>query len=112
MLSEMGLKIVVLFSGGKPWLRGMHTNELLPTPSRKCMDLATPNAFDNAYFGSLLSQRGVLHSDQQLFSGGATYAANARQFCTDFAAAMVRLGSIGMLTGNQGQVRVSCSRMN
>jgi peroxidase len=82
------------------------------------MDLATPNAFDNAYFGGLPSQRGVLHSDQQLFSGGATdalvrtYAANSAQFRTDFAAAMVRMGSIGVLTGNQGQVRVSCSRMN
>jgi peroxidase len=69
------------------------------------MDLATPAAFDNAFFNGLLSQRGVLHSDQHLFNGGATdkfvstYVANAGQFRSDFAAAMVRMGSIGVLTG-------------
>jgi len=38
------------------------------------MDLETPNTFDGAFFRGLLSQRGVLHSDQQLFSGGSTDA--------------------------------------
>ncbi|KAF2306518.1 hypothetical protein GH714_018968 [Hevea brasiliensis] len=33
------------------------------------LDLTSPNAFDNAYFRNLLSQKGLLHSDQQLFSG-------------------------------------------
>ncbi|KAG0551209.1 hypothetical protein BDA96_01G403700 [Sorghum bicolor] len=82
------------------------------------MDLATPNTFDAAFFRGLLSQRGVLHSDQQLFSGGSTdalvqsYASNAGQFRNDFAAAMVRMGSIGVLTGSQGQIRLSCSSVN
>lgn len=84
------------------------------------MDLATPNTFDGAFFSGLLSQRGVLHSDQQLFSGGGgptdalvqTYASNAAQFRDDFAAAMVRMGSIGVLTGSQGEIRLSCSRVN
>ncbi|XP_062211206.1 peroxidase 70-like [Phragmites australis] len=79
---------------------------------------ATPNAFDNAYFGDLLAQRGLLHSDQQLFNGGSTdalvraYASSAAQFGSDFAAAMVRMGSIGVLTGNQGEIRLSCSKVN
>ncbi|GJN07929.1 hypothetical protein PR202_ga25805 [Eleusine coracana subsp. coracana] len=82
------------------------------------MDPATPTAFDKAFFTGLIQQRGLLHSDQQLFSGGATdalvraYASNGGTFRTDFAAAMVRMGSIGVLTGNQGQVRVACSRVN
>ncbi|KAL6660114.1 hypothetical protein ACP70R_002236 [Stipagrostis hirtigluma subsp. patula] len=82
------------------------------------MDAATPNGFDNAYFAALLSQRGVLHSDQQLFSGGSTdalvraYASNASQFRADFAAAMVRMGNIGVLTGSQGEIRVTCSKVN
>ncbi|XP_066351191.1 peroxidase 2-like isoform X2 [Miscanthus floridulus] len=82
------------------------------------MDLETPNTFDGAFFRGLLSQRGVLHSDQQLFSGGSTdalvqsYASNAAQFRNDFAAAMVRMGSVGVLTGSQGQIRLSCSSVN
>ncbi|WVZ56859.1 LOW QUALITY PROTEIN: hypothetical protein U9M48_007331 [Paspalum notatum var. saurae] len=80
------------------------------------MDLATPNAFDGAFFGGLLSRRGVLHSDQQLFSGGATdalvraYASNAAQFRNDFAGAMVRMGGIAVLNGSQGQIRLRCSK--
>lgn len=74
------------------------------------MDLATPNTFDGAFFSGLLSQRGVLHTDQVLFSSGSTdalvhtYATNAAQFRNDFAEAMVRMGSIGVLTGSQGQI--------
>ncbi|KAJ1297219.1 hypothetical protein BS78_01G361200 [Paspalum vaginatum] len=82
------------------------------------MDLATPNAFDGAFCGGLLSRRGVLHSDQQLFSGGSTdalvraYASNAAQFRNDFAAAMVRMGGIAVLAGSQGQIRLRCSKVN
>ncbi|KAL6902186.1 hypothetical protein ACP4OV_005062 [Aristida adscensionis] len=82
------------------------------------MDPETPIVFDNAYFAALVAQRGVLHSDQQLFGGGSTdalvrtYASNAAQFRADFAAAMVRMGSIGVLTGSQGEIRVTCSKVN
>ncbi|CAN6169242.1 unnamed protein product [Urochloa humidicola] len=36
------------------------------------LDTTTPNSFDNAYFSNLLSQKGLLHSDQELFNGGST----------------------------------------
>ncbi|KAF8664283.1 hypothetical protein HU200_054829 [Digitaria exilis] len=82
------------------------------------LDASTPNAFDNAYYSNLVAQRGLLHSDQELFNGGSTdslvrsYAASSAQFSSDFAAAMVRMGGIGVLTGSSGQVRRNCRRVN
>ena len=82
------------------------------------LDGSSPDDFDNAYFGNLLSQRGLLHSDQALFDGGATdalvraYASNAGQWGSDFAAAMVKMASISPLTGNDGEIRVNCRRVN
>jgi hypothetical protein len=82
------------------------------------LDTTTANVFDNAYYANLLVQSGLLHSDQVLFNGGATdslvrtYATAPARFNRDFAAAMVRMGSISPLTGSQGQIRLACSRVN
>jgi peroxidase len=82
------------------------------------LDTTTANVFDNAYYANLLLQSGLLHSDQVLFNGGATdslvrtYATAPARFNRDFAAAMVRMGRISPLTGSQGQIRLSCSRVN
>ncbi|XP_006665078.2 peroxidase 2-like [Oryza brachyantha] len=81
---------------------------------------STPNAFDNAFFRDLMLGRGLLHSDQQLYAGDGTgtdafvrnYASNSAQFFSDFAAAMAKVGGLGVLTGSQGQVRLNCSRVN
>ncbi|KAF8728614.1 hypothetical protein HU200_017879 [Digitaria exilis] len=77
----------------------------------------TPARFDGAYHASLLRGRGVLHSDQQLV-GGVTdalvrfYAANGEAFRRDFAEGMVRMSSISPLTGNSGEIRYSCRKVN
>ncbi|CAN6289049.1 unnamed protein product [Urochloa humidicola] len=84
------------------------------------LDEASPDAFDNDYYGNLLAQRGLLHSDQALFGGGGgatdalvrTYASDAGQWGSDFAAAMVKMASIGPLTGTGGEIRVNCRRVN
>ncbi|CAA7410243.1 unnamed protein product [Spirodela intermedia] len=82
------------------------------------LDVSTPTAFDNAYYTNLLSFRGLLHSDQELFSNGSadsivqSYAASSSDFFTDFAAAMVKLGSIDPLTGSNGEIRQICSTVN
>ncbi|WJZ81479.1 hypothetical protein VitviT2T_001319, partial [Vitis vinifera] len=34
------------------------------------LDLVTPNSFDNNYFKNLIQKKGLLQSDQVLFSGG------------------------------------------
>ncbi|XBI99039.1 hypothetical protein VPH35_019196 [Triticum aestivum] len=82
------------------------------------LDTTTPNGFDNAYYSNLMSQKGLLHSDQVLINDGRTaglvrtYSSASAQFNGDFAAAMVRMGNISPLTGAQGQIRLSCSRVN
>ncbi|KAM5560624.1 cationic peroxidase 1-like [Rosa sericea] len=82
------------------------------------LDVTTPNTFDNAYFNNLVSQKGLLHSDQQLFSGGSTdsqvnaYISNPGSFSTDFANAMVKMGNLSPLTGTDGQIRTDCKKVN
>ncbi|XP_058003795.1 peroxidase RIP1 [Hevea brasiliensis] len=78
----------------------------------------TPARFDIAYFTNLKYKKGLLHSDQQLFSGGSTdnlvktYSSNPQAFWRDFAKSMVKMGNIKPLTGNQGQVRLNCRMAN
>ncbi|CAA3012351.1 cationic peroxidase 1-like [Olea europaea subsp. europaea] len=82
------------------------------------LDTLTPTSFDNNYFKDLLSQKGLLHSDQQLFSGGSTnaqvnaYSSNSASFFNDFASAMVKMGNLSPLTGTNGQIRLNCGKTN
>lgn len=79
------------------------------------LDLVTPNSFDNDYFKNLIKKKGLLQSDQILFSGGPTdnivveYSKSPSTFEADFAAAMVRMGEIDPITGFQGQIRKRCN---
>ncbi|KAJ8570921.1 hypothetical protein K7X08_037893 [Anisodus acutangulus] len=71
----------------------------------------TPAFFDSKYFSNLVSNKGLLHSDQALFSGGETddlvktYSKNLKTFSEDFAESMIKMGNIKPLTGKQGQIR-------
>ncbi|XAR50803.1 Peroxidase [Bertholletia excelsa] len=82
------------------------------------LDIQTPNRFDNNYYGDLVAQRGLLHSDQELFNGGSqdalvrTYSTNNALFARDFAAAMVKMGNISPLTGTSGEIRKNCRVVN
>uniref|UniRef100_A0A0D6QTP2 Peroxidase n=1 Tax=Araucaria cunninghamii TaxID=56994 RepID=A0A0D6QTP2_ARACU len=82
------------------------------------LDLQTPTTFDNDYYKNLRSQKGLLHSDQQLFNGGSTdsqvttYSSNQNTFFSDFAAAMVKMGNINPLTGSNGEIRTNCRKPN
>ncbi|KAJ7015525.1 hypothetical protein NC653_004737 [Populus alba x Populus x berolinensis] len=75
-----------------PSASGNGNNNLAP------LDLVTPNSFDNNYFRNLIQRRGLLQSDQVLFSGQSTdsivteYSRNPSLFSSDFAAAMLRMG--------------------
>lgn len=79
---------------------------------------STPNSFDAKYFSNLVSKRGVLRSDQILFNGGETdeivsiYNGDQKKFFKDFAKSMIKMGDINPLTGNRGQIRVKCRRVN
>ncbi|XP_048554693.1 peroxidase 2-like [Triticum urartu] len=82
------------------------------------LDTQTPNGFDNAYYTNLMSQKGLLHSDQVLFNGGGadntvrSFASSAATFNSAFTTAMVNMGNIAPKTGTQGQIRLVCSKVN
>ncbi|XP_062113073.1 peroxidase 4-like [Humulus lupulus] len=82
------------------------------------LDLVTPNSFDSNYFKNLIQKKGLLESDQVLFSGGSTdaivteYSKSPKTFRADFASAMIKMGDIQPLTGSAGQIRRICSVVN
>lgn len=82
------------------------------------LDASTPTVFDNYYYKNLVNNKGLLHSDQQLYDGGSTdsqvttYSQNMAKFYTDFAAAMVNMGNISPLTGSSGEIRTNCRKTN
>ncbi|XP_021723170.1 cationic peroxidase 1-like [Chenopodium quinoa] len=84
------------------------------------LDTTSPTTFDNAYFTLLLTQQGLLHSDQQLFSGNggttdsqvSSYSSSSSTFFTDFANAMVKMGNMSVLTGTSGEIRTNCRKTN
>ncbi|XP_043705663.1 cationic peroxidase 1-like [Telopea speciosissima] len=82
------------------------------------LDTTSPTSFDNAYYKDLVSKKGLLHSDQQLYSGGSTdsqvtnYSTSSSTFLSDFANAMVKMGNLSPLTGTNGQIRTNCRKTN
>ncbi|KAK4284299.1 hypothetical protein QN277_001153 [Acacia crassicarpa] len=82
------------------------------------LDAATPNRLDNKYYVALKNHRGVLTSDQTLFESVTTRkmvmrnAKNGGSWADKFAKAMVRMGSIEVLTGSEGEIRKICSVVN
>ncbi|KAI3440110.1 Peroxidase [Psidium guajava] len=82
------------------------------------MDPATPRSFDNAYYKNLQQGKGLFTSDQTLFSDPRSratvnlFASNNAAFQQAFVAAITRMGRFGVKTGNQGEIRIDCSRPN
>lgn len=74
--------------------------------------------FSSHYYRSLLRGRGLLHSDQQLMADERTarfvraYSSDdGIAFRMDFARAMMKMSSLGVLTGAEGQIRENCSSL-
>ncbi|CAH1430720.1 unnamed protein product [Lactuca virosa] len=82
------------------------------------LDIQSPTSFNNDYYKNLINQKGLLHSDQQLFNGGSAdstvrqYSSNPSLFSSDFAAAMIKMGDNKPLTGSSGEIRKNCRRTN
>ncbi|XP_057848742.1 peroxidase 49 [Cryptomeria japonica] len=80
------------------------------------LDVVSPTKFDNYYFKLLLSNRGLLNSDEVLFTKGQgktkeivkLYAEQEEVFLKQFVESMIKLGNISPLTGNRGQIRTNC----
>ncbi|CAN6228446.1 unnamed protein product [Urochloa humidicola] len=81
-------------------------------------DIVTPRDFDEAYYKNLPRGLGLLASDAALWEYPPTrvfaerYAGNRTAFFEDFAAAMQRLGAVGVKTGRQGVVRRRCDALD
>ncbi|XP_021758315.1 peroxidase 9-like [Chenopodium quinoa] len=84
------------------------------------LDYASPKAFDNTYYKLILGGRGLLFTDQQLYSGNyanlaqlvKSYAEDEGLFFDQFAKSMVKMGKISPLLGTNGEVRKYCRRPN
>ncbi|KAF8658840.1 hypothetical protein HU200_059333 [Digitaria exilis] len=74
----------------------------------------SPVTFNNDYFKSLQGGKGLLGSDQVLFSDMRSrgtvnyYATNQGAFFGDFMAAMTKLGRVGVKTAANGEIRRDC----
>ncbi|KFK26225.1 hypothetical protein AALP_AA8G219000 [Arabis alpina] len=105
--------------------------EFLQTLRRQCpqsgdqttrinLDPTSPDSFDNDYFKNLQNNRGVIDSDQILFSStGATtvslvnrFAENQSEFFRNFARSMIKMGNVRVLAGTDGEIRRDCKRVN
>lgn len=84
------------------------------------LDPSTPNGFDNNYFTNLQNKQGLLQTDQELFSttGADTvdivnrFANSQSEFFDNFVKSMIKMGNISPLTGNNGEIRLDCKRVN
>ncbi|PUZ52390.1 hypothetical protein GQ55_6G265800 [Panicum hallii var. hallii] len=82
------------------------------------MDPVSPITFDNKYYTNLQYGLGLFTSDQVLYTDGATkeivdkFAGNQKEFFDAFVAAMIKLGRLGVKTGNDGEIRKVCTAFN
>jgi peroxidase len=82
------------------------------------LDLVTPATFDNQYYVNLLSGEGLLPSDQVLVGDEQTrqivetYAEDPFVFFEDFKISMLKMGSLGVLTRSNGEIRKNCRTIN
>ncbi|XP_022138749.1 peroxidase 46 [Momordica charantia] len=81
-------------------------------------DPATALVFDNQYYKNILSHRGLFQSDSVLMSDGRTrvqvesLAKDQTGFFESWAESFLKLSSIGIKSGDEGDIRLSCSVNN
>ncbi len=90
------------------------------------LDQGTPFRVDTSYFQQLGLNHGILQLDQELThdrrtsglvrsftpSQGGRKGFSGGQWGPSFARSMVKLGNVGVLTGNKGQIRHTCGAIN
>ena len=89
-----------------------------PTDLSMFLDQGTPFRVDNAIYRQIKSQKGILRIDQNLALHGSTsgivsrFASDRRLFGKRFVEAMHKMGAIGVLTGDSGEIRTNCRAFN
>ncbi|KAG8493768.1 hypothetical protein CXB51_011164 [Gossypium anomalum] len=84
------------------------------------LDSSIADDFDNNYYTNLQNNRGLLQTDQSLFSttNASTmaivnrFAGSQRDFFDAFVQSMIDMGNISPLTGSNGEIRTNCRRIN
>uniref|UniRef100_A0A0E0JHE4 Peroxidase n=1 Tax=Oryza punctata TaxID=4537 RepID=A0A0E0JHE4_ORYPU len=82
------------------------------------IDPATKLVLDNQYYKNIQRGEVLFTSDATLVSQSDTaalvdlYARNRALWASRFAAAMVKMGNLDVLTGSQGEIRKFCNRVN
>ncbi|OMO82209.1 Plant peroxidase [Corchorus olitorius] len=90
----------------------------MPTTTVPLSILAPKNRLDNKYYAGVRNGLGLFTSDQTLMDTSLTskmVADNEKDgasWARKFAKAMVHLGSLDVLTGEQGEIRTICSKVN
>ncbi|KAM0933308.1 putative peroxidase [Dioscorea sansibarensis] len=90
---------------------------------RVALDKDSMSTFDVSFFKNVRDGNAVLESDQRLWEDANThdivrnYAGNIRgllglRFDFEFRKSMIKMSSIGVKTGTQGEIRKLCSKFN
>lgn len=95
----------------------------VPEPARFGHDLvpldpASSTRFENDFYRNLLNNTGLLQSDQALMEDNTSaalvmnYNKDPYWFARDFGASMVKMGNLGVLAGQNGEIRKNCRAVN
>ncbi|KAL3509676.1 hypothetical protein ACH5RR_029077 [Cinchona calisaya] len=84
------------------------------------MDPGSFETFDTSYFNEVSKRRGLFQSDAALLTDTETIAyvhqhlssTGTKSFFDDFGVSMVKMGQIGVLTGQKGEIRKQCAVVN
>ncbi|KAJ9550292.1 hypothetical protein OSB04_014337 [Centaurea solstitialis] len=83
------------------------------------MDPGSSKIFDDDYYSIVMKRRGLFASDAALLNDKKTsdyvklqVQSHGSTFFKDFKESMVKMGQIGVLTGNAGEVRKHCALIN
>lgn len=83
------------------------------------MDPGSFLTFDVSYYTLVATRRGLFESDAALLDDGETNGylkfqafKNGPTFFKDFGDSMVKMGRIGVLTGEEGEIRKVCTSVN
>ena len=82
------------------------------------MNPISPAAMDSGYYMDIVANRGLFTSDQTLLTNQDTAdqvnqnAMNVFLWRRKLAAAMVKMGQIGVITDDAGEIRSNCRKIN
>ena len=81
------------------------------------MDPGSGTTFDNHYFVILKQNQGMFQSDAALLTNGRSRnivdkLLDSKHFFNEFKNSIKRMGSIGVLTGTNGEIRKNCRAVN